>query len=415
MIKMSKRKVVRITREQAQFLFDHIYLDKKAQAKYPKTPHKWYRNKKEAVREFNKEFKKKPPYSRPSLDKLIDLYPYGLPKIPKKLKPVYIKKFEDSKAYKEKLKDWKYWKKRKGAVLEAFRLLKNKDISTWTVEDMKMLRDDPIIYGKENTLYCPITKMIAPENAMKIRTTLDRIGNYEPIKALEHIEKRPKGSRKKWFLRNDEIKRLFQYTNSPEMLVFEVLELECGGRPSPTLALKVENLMFETVEDDDGVKHQILNIPMYEPKKNIYVDRYFSEECARLIKQYIIDMGLKRSDRLFPSITNATKATKILKEIAKKANIDLPLRKGAGVYILRHTYATQASEHEVSAEVIMDMGGWKTWDVVKDYYLYVRKKKKLREQLGLKLKALKFSDWVKQFVPYYEKRYNEIRPHLIRR
>ena len=396
---------VRLTMKEAEFLFKHMKYDVRAR--------KWKR-KKHALRLFNEQFRiGKKPLSRPTVDKLIKLYPRGIVKKPKKLQPRYIERFEESETY-ERLRHWIHWTARKGSVLAAFYLLKQKDPADWTIDDMKMLKNDPIVHGKDNTLFSPVTKMIAPEHAVKLRTALYRIGNYEAIKGLKDVKKRPAGIRKTWWLQNKGIISMFQNTNLPDMLLFEVMELQCGGRPTPTLNLKVRDVKFEKVTDDRGIEHTILNIPMFESKKAIWVDRYFSKETADLVKRYIGDMQLKPNDRLFPNIKDTDHCTTLLKRIGKRANVELIVRKGAGAYILRHTYATQASEHDVSAEVIMDMGAWKTWSVVTDHYLFVRKEKKLREQLGLEIKVLNFGDWIKQFVPHWEKRYLEIRPVTIK-
>lgn len=399
---------VRLTIEQAKFLFDHMKLDEKRRKKYPKEPHKWYKRKKFAVLEFRKEFRRS--LTRKTLDSLIKEYPHGIPKQPKKLEDRYEEYLQKCGCW-ERLKDWVYWRERKFDILKAFRLLGNKCPETWSRDDVRKLRYDPTItvrgVSRDNTLVTPETKQIAPERATSLRTMLHRIGNYEPIKELKDVPKRPI-KRKSWYFENEHIVKVIEGCPILDMLGFVILELQCGGRPTPTLNLKVEDLKFIKVRDLEGNEFEILNIPMFEPKKKVPVDRYFSEDTAKFFKRYIQDKGLKRSDRLFPQIRNVKHATKILKGIARKFDIELPKREGAGVYVLRHTYATQASEHDVSAEVIMDMGGWKTWDVVKAHYLYVKKEKKLREQLGIKMKSLNFGDWIKQFVPIWEKRYFEL-------
>ena len=347
-----------------------------------------------AQRAFEKEFGKS--ISRPTIYKIIEMYPEGSVKKAKKIEPRYVQEFHESEAWK-RLKDHKYAKEIKLSLLTAWRLLGNKEPVDWTIEDVQELRK-PMVGGKDNTLYLNVTKDISPKAATALRRAFRGLSLYDLMKPLEHVPKRPIGTRKQWYLENSEIIKLFEGIGRVDTLVFVVLDLQCGARPNSMVRIKVSDINF-------GKNY----IYYYESKTKEHIPRFFIPETMSLLKRYISDMRLKLTDRLFKrSIRNYTEE---LKAIGKKQGISKLVIKGAGAYVLRHTFATQASEHDVSLEVVMKQGNWKDAKTLMDHYMFIKTSKMMRELLGVEVEKPKnFGEWIKQFVPYWEKKYLEIRP-----
>lgn len=382
--------IVRLTIREVEYLFRHMKYDKKTK-KWKKISY--------AEREFRRHFKKK--ISRPTIYKLIALYPEGIVKKPKKIEPRYVTEFKETEAWR-RLKDHKYAKEIGGRLLIAWKLLGQKEPLDWTEDDIRALRK-PMVKGHDNPLYLSLTKDIAPENAVNLRRALHALGLYALEKPLERVPKRPVGVRKQWYLENNEIIKLIQHIKDPELLLFVVLDLQCGARPISMVAIKVSDINF-------GKSY----IHYYESKTKEHVPRFFIKETMSLLKRYVSDMRLKFNQKLFSKKQNYF--TDRLKDIGKKASIEKLVVKGAGAYVLRHTFATQASEHDVSMEVVMKQGNWRDSKTVFDHYMFIKTSKMRRELLGEVVeKPMNFGDWIRQFVPHWEKRYLEIRPVAVRR
>ena len=375
---------IRLNVREVEFLFRHMQYDKKAK-KWKKISH--------AERAFREHFKKK--ISRPTIYKLIELYPEGVVKKAKKIEPRYVQEFENTEAWR-RLKDHKYAQKIKPRLLRAWKLLGKKEPEDWTDEDVRELRK-PMVRGRDNTLYLSLTKDIAPDNAVNLRRAFHALALYELEKALERVPKRPAGVRKQWYLENHEIIKLFNSVKDPELLLFIVLDIQCGARPVSMLGIKVTDVNF-------GKNY----IHYYESKTKEYVPRFFVPETMSLLKKYVSDMRLKQNQKLFSKTVKYY--TDLLRAIGKEHNIEKLTVKGAGAYILRHTFATQASEHDVSMEVVMKQGNWKDAKTVVDHYMFIKTSKMQRELLGIEVEKPKnFGEWIRQFVPHWEKRYLEIR------
>lgn len=381
---------IRLNVREVEFLFSQMKYDKRAK--------KWKKIS-EAQRAFKERFKKK--ISRPTIYKLIKMYPEGVVKKAKKIEPRYVAKFENTEAWR-RLRDHKYAKQIKSALLPAWRLLKEKEPLDWSVEDVTRLRS-PMIYGRDNILYLSLTKDIAPEHATNLRRAFEGLALYDLAKPLKKVPKRPVGVRKQWYLENHEILKLINAIKEVSLLIFVVLCIQCGARPSSMVRIKVSDINFE--------KNYI---HYYEPKTREYVPRFFVPETMSLLKRYVSDMRLKLNQRLFPFRQRFY--TEKLKDVGREQGVDKLVVKGAGAYVLRHTFATQASEHDVSMEVVMKQGNWKDAKTVIDHYMFIKTSKMQRELLGIVVEKPKnFGDWVRQFGPHWEKRYLEIRPIPVRR
>lgn len=337
--------------------------------------------------------------SRPTIDKILMLYPQGLPQKPKLGEPKYVEVFEQTEAW-QRLKDHKYARDIHGCFVTAWKLLGKKDPLQWSDQDMRDLRKPTVTRHNvthDNTLFLNLTKDIAPEHATDIRRGLHALSLYMLEKPLEDVPKRPHGTRQTWYLENSNLIKLCLGAHDVEVLLFSVLDLQCGARPNSMVLIRVSDINWE--------KNYI---HYYENKTKRYIPRFFIAETMTLLRRYVSDLGLKVNEKLFSHPRSYYSDE--LKKIGFEQGIDLLKTEGAGAYVLRHTFATQASEHDVSMEIVMKQGGWTDASTLMNHYLFVKTSKMQRELLGVIVeKPLNFGDWIKQFVPYWEKRYNEIR------
>lgn len=233
-----------------------------------------------------------------------------------------------------------------------------------------------------------------------MRRAFHELSLYALEKPLEDVPKRPAGSRQTWFLENSDIIKLINGAQQPDILLFIVLGIQCGARPSSMTQISIDDVLWDKQY-----------IHYYESKKKMYVPRFFIDETWVLLKEYVSDMALKPTQKIFPQ--NHEYYTDKLKEIGFAQGIPLLQAKGAGAYVLRHTFATQACEHDVSAEVVMKQGAWKETATLMAHYVFVKTSKMQRELLGKEVeKPLNFGQWIKQFAPLWLKRYQEIRPKV---
>jgi integrase len=265
-----------------------------------------------------------------------------------------------------------------------------------------------MIDGKDNPLYLTLTKDIEEHAAGTIRSALKVLPTTTTytLDALKGVKKRPRGTRKGWWLKNDETTRLLRAIEEPHVLLFTVLELQCGGRP--------EALVRYT--KTDRIRYENNVIEMYETKRMAYTPRKFHPQTMLFVKRYISDMNIGFGERLLPE--DGEYYTDRLKYYGKKLGIPLLETKGAGAYILRHTFATQACEHGVSLDVVLKQGGWAEGEVrsLLAHYVEILEEKMDRELLGVVTEKPKtFNEWIEQFIPVWEKRYGEIRKISLRK
>jgi len=373
---------IRLSQREAQYLFSQMkFKDKK------------WKGISKAQKAYQEHFKKK--ISRPTIYKLIELYPEGVVKRAKKVEPRYIAEFRETEGWKA-LRDHKYAKEMQNAVMQGWRILGNKEPLDWTVDDVTNLRK-PKVKGKENPLYLPDTKDIKPEHAVNLRRAFKGLSLFHLTKPLENVKKRATGVRKQWYLETPEIIRLILGITRLDVLLFVILDLQCGARPSSMVAMKVSDIKFE--------KNYI---QYYESKTREYVPRFFIPETMKLLKRYVSDHRLKLTSKLFQRSQRFYSTQ--LQAVARRHGIEKLQIEGAGAYLLRHTFATQASEHDVSMEVVMKQGNWKDAKTVIDHYMFVKTSKMMRELLGVEIEKPKnFGDWIRQFVPHWEKRYLQVK------
>lgn len=396
---------VRLSIEEAEFLFQRL--------KYNKKTGKWKR-KVEAIRVHYEKYRKplrKKPLSRPTLDALIALkgaqWLERKTLTTRKIEPRYVADFKESEAWQKFWKGHRYAERYFRVLKEVFKLLGKKEPLDYTRPDLEKLRA-PMIEGKDNPLYLTLTKDIEEHYAGTIRSALKVLPTItmHTLDALSHVKKRPRGTRKGWWLKNDEVKMLLEAIEEPHVLLFVVLELQCGGRPSALIRYT----------KTDRIRYEKNVIEMYETKRIRYTPRKFHPKTMEFVKRYIADMNIKFGDRLLPY--NGLYYTERLKYYGKKLGVKLLETKGAGAYILRHTFATQACEHGVGLDVVVKQGGWAEGEVrsLLAHYVEILEEKMDRELLGIvKVKPKSFKEWIEQFIPIWEKRYGEIRKITLRK
>jgi hypothetical protein len=396
---------VRLTIEEAEYLFQHLRYDKKTG--------KW-KGEVEAQKAHYEKYRKplgKVPMDRKTIDKLIalkgDQWLTRKTLTAKKIEPRYVANFKLSEAWIKFWQHHRYAKRYLATMKEAFKLLGGKEPLDYERSDLDKLRT-PLVDGQENPLYLTLTKDIEEHAAGTIRSALKVLPTTTTytLDALKGVKKRPRGTRKGWWLKNDEMTRLLQAIGEPHVLLFTVLEIQCGGRP--------EALVRYT--KTDRIRYEKNVIEMYETKRMAYTPRKFHPQTMEFVKRYISDMNIGFGERLLPE--DGEYYTERLKTYGKKLGIPLLETKGAGAYILRHTFATQACEHGVGLDVVVKQGGWAEGEVrsLLAHYVEILEEKMDRELLGIvTVKPKSFKEWIEQFIPVWEKRYGEIRKISIRR
>jgi len=338
--------------------------------------------------------------TRPAILDRMRSFPHGVVEEskPRGLEPRFVSDFKETLAW-QRLKDHKYAKQILLSMSRAFKLLGNIEPRDWTLDDVADLRKPQVTrkgVTRVNDLYNPETKDIKPEHATNIRRALKDLNLTHLLIKLEDVEKGNTATRRNWFLNEDEIKRLLANMPTLEDLMFVVLELQCGARPKSMVATTVADIVWQ-----GGY------ILYYESKKKTQGERFFIPETFRLLQRYISDLGLSGRSKLFSRPQGVYSET--FKQVGISVGIPLFKEEGAAAYVLRHTFATQASHNDVSLDVVMRQGGWSESSTLLKHYVAIKPSKMKRELLGvIEEKPKNFGEWIRQFVPIWEKRYNEL-------
>ena len=361
------------------------------------TAHRHWKNIAEASNRFGVD--------RATIRKSLEIYPDTPTAYAKKVFPQKIERFYETEAW-QRIKGKKYEKDMEATLKKAWEILDRTDPLTWSKSHVDMLRTQ-FIEDKPNPLYIGVTNDVSPEHATSLRRAfkaMDHPLRVQLDKSLEQVPKRPAGARIDWYLEDDEIRLLIEKINLLDVLLYMRVGLECGARPDALAGKKKAKELMLTTDKIDYEKHCIKR---YEGKKRRWVYPKFVDSTMDMVKRYVMDMRIPYGEPLFPYSPDYYSAS--LKEAGKKADIAKLMKKGAGAYILRHTFATQAGEHDVSLETVMEMGGWKDSKTLLDFYMRIKEAKIAREIRGeLKENALDFASWVNQFAPVWDKRYLEI-------
>lgn len=329
----------------------------------------------------------------------------------KPMKPKRVQQFEKTEAWSF-IKNDRFHVRIKNTLIQAWEYLENIDPVTWDIKHYKALRK-PAHKGKENPLYLHLTGDIAPEHATNIRRFLDlsRPPNKDEfIEIMKDVPKRPAGARKEWYLETQDIFNLIQAITRLDVLLFFMVDLESGARPIALAGGKTsrgrqlpQNLWYtlNCIDKDRNI------IKRWENKKRKWARAKHQIEHIILLERYIADMGIKPDEMIFPMLPQTY--SNYLSDYGKEAGIALFKRKGSGAYVCRHTFATQALNHNVSIESVMEQGGWITPDVLMKYYAGLKESKLDQEFLDMKPKdELTWKEWISQFTPYFKNQYDKI-------
>lgn len=342
--------------------------------------------------------------SRPTIYKILKLYPEGLPEKPKKTIPKYFQEWEQTECAK-KIKEL-YWDRTKNRLSqmgemisyilrEAWRARNKKDPLTFDLEDYLFF------WGtKEQAPYPPFVdpqtnkiefhKAIALRFAMRMGVARDLVD--DPRFTTKGL-KREAGRKKHWYLEEDEIIRVVNCINEPDTLVLMYLGILVGGRFSALRGLNVAHIHR---------KEQFLML--YEPKVKRTVEKDLFDFSLEFIWRYIIDFDIK--DRLF--YWDIEEYNKRL----KKASIDagLPEQKWMTSHMLKHTCVTQMSLHGVDIDVISEYVGTDAATIMA-YYRGGGREKIRAQILDLPRKQETWKQFVQRIHPYFVARYEHILPY----
>jgi len=329
----------------------------------------------------------------------------------KRMKPVKVQQFEKTKAWGF-IKGDKFQSRIKNVLIQAWEYLDMIDPATWNANHYKALRKETH-QGRENPLYIAATGDISPEDATNIRRFLDlaRPPNKDEFKdILEDVPKRPTGTRKNWYIEAPDIIKLIPAISRLDVLMFTLVDIESGARPIAIAGGKESsgrelplNLRYtkRSIDKDRNV------IQRWENKKKKWARAKHQTEHIDLLERYIKDMGIGPDEMIFP-FTPATYSNN-LKKYGIKAGVARFSEKGAAAYVLRHTFTTQALSHNVSIEAVMEQGGWKTPDVIMQFYAGLKESKLDAEFLDKKPKdELTWKEWLTQFTPLFQEQYDKI-------
>ena len=264
--------------------------------------------------------------------------------------------------------------------MKAWLLLDKKDPVSWDIEDFRK------IWNAEK-FKDSMTGKIAFLNAVIFRKWMRATGKGE-LCDLEEFEtkglKRQKGMRKQWYLEDDEIKRLIEAIDKPDLLVSFTIALLSGGRVSSI----VKSDRFKGIRPMD-IDEQNCGILMFEPKIKEYVLRLFHVKAIELVKRYVMTYGIKPNESLF--LDDSTMRL-YLKRASLKAGVSKIADMKGAWHITKHTFVTQGVYHGLSIEVVSEQAGTDPKTLL-DFYAGMKEKKLRAELLGEKVEIEPFHLW----------------------
>jgi integrase len=319
--------------------------------------------------------------SRPTIYALLEQYPEP----PDKTLPKYVEEFRQSEGYRrlealyEKTLSKGEWIQTVYDVRKAWKYLNKKDPISWTEEDFRKIWNwnefiDPLVGGFEE------------HHGTKFHRLMRAVNRRDLLSKFKS-KKRPTGSKKQWFLRDEEIIRLIPEIETADTLLFSYAGFVWGTRASAMLHTKVQDINFEDY-----------TIQVYEPKTKQYVSKYPPICIFSLLRKYIKDLNLQPNDLLFPNSYDYY--NKALRKAGKKAGI----KKTVTTHILKHTFISQGHRHGLSRETMVEQTG--TEDrTIKLYYLSAEEKKIRHEMQGIEYDLIPFPEWIESLHPHFEQKY----------
>ncbi len=376
---------IRVPRQKVEALFKIIKFDKRK---------KRWKRKAEASRRLG--------ISRPTIDKILALYPEGMPKKPKKMTPKY---FEDFKLtdIADLIKRF-YWDVAKQNISqrgedvwrvarEAFKVLGGKDLIYADEEDYAVFWGTPDQPPHPDFVDPQTNKLdFNRATALRMCMKLSKKGHIadDPRFSTKTL-KREAGRKKKWYLSTEQIIMVIAVIKEVDTLLLFLLGILFGGRFSALKRIKVADIDFEAEVID-----------LYEPKVRRTVEKYLpTKTVLELLRLYIIDFNIK--NKLFEwGIEQYNK--RLL-----QASIDADLPFKMSTHILKHTAVTQMSLHGVDIDVISDYVGTEAGTIVQ-FYRGGGEKKIMAQIRGEEYEFEKWSSYIERLMSYVLERYNYIKP-----
>jgi integrase len=212
--------------------------------------------------------------------------------------------------------------------------------------------------------------------------------------------------RKQWYLDDDEIKRLIEAMDRPDLLVSFTIGLLSGGRVSSIV--KSGETKSKGIRPMD-VDEENCGILMFEPKmknhENAYIPRLFHPKAIELVKRYINDFRIKPNESLFPDDSTMRL---YLKRASLKAGVSKIADMRGAWHITKHTFVTQGVYHGLSIEVVSEQAGTDPKTLL-DFYKGMKEKKLRAELLGEKSVIEPFHVWsLRVIIEPAIKRYEEL-------
>ncbi len=376
---------IRVPRQKVEALFKIVKFDKRQ---------KRWKRKAEAHRRLG--------ISRPTIDKILDLYPDGMPKKPKKMTPKY---FEDFKLtdIADLIKRF-YWNaginglSKRGTQVwrvarEASHVLKGKDLVYADEDDYAVFWGTPDNPPHPNFVNPQTNKLeFHKATALRMCMKLSKKGHIadDPRFSTKSL-KREAGRKKKWYLSTEHIILVIAVIKEVDTLLLFLLGILFGGRFSALSRIKVQDIDFEAEVID-----------LYEPKVRRTVEKYLpTKTVLELLSLYISDFNIK--NKLFKwGIAEYNKRL-----LRASINADLPFT--MSTHILKHTAITQMSLHGVDIDVISDYVGTEAGTIVQ-FYRGGGEKKIMAQIRGKEYEYEKWSVYVERLMGYILERYNRIKP-----
>lgn len=384
---------IRLTIEQARFLFRRMKFDRKR--------NKWKRIT-YAQREFKKQFKRS--ISRPTIYKLIAMYPQGIREKPKKITPRFYQEFERTEIA-EKIKSF-YWDAKIKGLSKRGKSVLSTARKGWKARNKR----DPMYWSEKDYLFFwgtptqapfpefidPQTNKISFENASSLRMVMalsKRLDLRDDPRFTTKGLKRKKGRRKKWYLDTEEIVKVINVIMECDTLILFLLGILLGGRFSALRRVKVSD-----------IDRQAKIIDVYEPKVKKTVEKPMLDSVLSFIWRYIVDFNIK--GKMFHwSIS-------VYNDRLRKASKDagLPQEKTITTHMLKHTCITQMSLHGVDIDVISDYTGTEATTIL-DFYRGGGDKKIRAQVLGLAYEYEPWHKYIPRLLAQFKRRYNYIKAY----